>query len=85
MSCACARSAVYSQFALLPMCYDFALCSIFESGIRDHCLRVRRESGFGCILQAVFETGRASPRAFRPALRRPGRAGNLKAHKARAF
>jgi hypothetical protein len=33
----------------------------------------------------VFETGRASPRAFRPALRRPGRAGNLKAHKARAF
>jgi len=27
----------------------------------------------------VFETGPASPRAFRRALRRPGRAGNLKA------
>jgi hypothetical protein len=30
----------------------------------------------------VFETGPASPRAFRRALRRPGRAGNLKAHEA---
>ena len=33
----------------------------------------------------VFETGPASPRVFRRALRRPGRAGNLKAHEALGF
>jgi hypothetical protein len=39
----------------------------------------------GLELQAVFETGPTSPRAFRRALRRPGRAGNLKAHEASGF
>jgi len=36
-------------------------------------------------VKAVFETGPASPRAFRRALRRPGRAGNLKPHEASGF